>query len=90
MDKHLNLISFLWIIYGGIGLFFGFIIASILFGLSFIPHSWSIAPGLLRLIAWGVACFFAVLSLPQIIGGIGLLRRQEWGRILILVVSSST
>jgi hypothetical protein len=87
MDKHVNLIAILWIIYGAIGLFFGFVAAAILFGLSFVPLHWEIAAGLVRLIAWAIACFFLFLALPQIVGGIGLMKRQEWGRILILVVS---
>jgi len=87
MEKHVNLLSILWIIYGAMGLFFGFVIAAVLFGISFVPHQWSIAPGILRLIAWGVGFFFMILALPQIIGGIGLMKKHEWARILILVVS---
>jgi hypothetical protein len=87
MEKHVNLISILWIIYGAVGLFFGFIVAAVLFGVSFLPHNWDIAPGVVRLIAWGVGFFFMALALPQIIGGIGLMKKQEWARILILVVS---
>ncbi len=87
MERHVNLISLLWIIYGAVGFFFGFAVAVILFGISFIPHNWEMAPGILRLIAWGIGCFFLVLALPQIIGGIGLMKKKEWARILILVVS---
>jgi hypothetical protein len=87
MEKHVNLISILWIIYGAIGFFFGLAVAVILFGLSFIPHNWEIAPGIVRLIAWGIGSFFLLLALPQIIGGIGLMKKREWARILILIVS---
>lgn len=87
MEKHVNLISLLWIIYGAVGLFFGFAVAAVLFGISFIPPNWEIAPGILRLIAWGIGSFFLLLALPQIIGGIGLMKKREWARILILVVS---
>ena len=87
MERHVNLISILWIIYGAIGLFFGLVVAVILFGLSFIPHNWEIAPGIVRLIAWGIGCFFLLLALPEIIGGIGLMKKREWARILVLIVS---
>ncbi len=87
MERHVNLISLLWIIYGAVGFFFGFAVAAILFGLSFIPLNWQMAPGVVRLIAWGIGSFFLILALPQIIGGIGLMRKREWGRILILIVS---
>jgi hypothetical protein len=87
MEKHVSLISILWIIYGAIGLLFGFAVSLILFGISFIPHQWEIGPGILRLIAWGISFFFLILALPQIIGGIGLMKRKEWARILVLVIS---
>jgi hypothetical protein len=37
----------------------------------------------------GVVMFFflAVLALPGIIGGFGLMQNQEWARILVLVLS---
>jgi hypothetical protein len=31
--------------------------------------------------------FLGVLSVPSIIGGIGLLRGQEWARILVMILS---
>jgi hypothetical protein len=33
-----------------------------------------------------VALFIAALSLPGIIGGVGLLKRRSWSRILVLVL----
>jgi len=87
MDNQVRLIGLLWIVYGAIGLFFGFAVAAILFGVSFIPHDWEIGAGILRLIAWGIGSFFLVLSLPQIVGGLGLMKKREWARILILIVS---
>ena len=33
-----------------------------------------------------IAGFFTLLALPGIIGGIGLLKRKEWARIVILIV----
>jgi hypothetical protein len=87
MEKQVHLIGLLWIIYGAIGFFFGFAVAVILFGLSFVPLDWEIGPGIVRLIAWGIGSFFLLLSLPQIIGGMGLMKKREWARILILIVS---
>jgi hypothetical protein len=46
-----------------------------------------VAPGILRLAGIALSTFIALLGLPKIIGGIGLLKGHEWGRILILVVS---
>jgi hypothetical protein len=87
MEKHVHLIGLLWVVSGALGLFFGFAVATILFGVSFIPHDWEIGAGIVRLIAWGIGSFFLVLSLPQIVGGLGLMKHREWARILVLIVS---
>ena len=87
MDRHVQLIGILWIVYGLMGLLFALFIFLVLFGVSFIPGLGGIAPGILRLVAWIASLFFLVLALPQVIAGMGLLRRKEWGRILTLIVS---
>jgi hypothetical protein len=87
MDKHVQIIAILWIISGILGLLLGFFVFLALFGVSFIPNMGDIAPGILRLVAWIISLFFMTLTLPQIVGGVALLQRKEWGRILVLVVS---
>jgi hypothetical protein len=87
MDKHVQLIGILWIVYGIMGLLFAFFVFLVLFGVSFIPDMGNIAPGILRLIAWIASLFFLALAVPQIIAGMGLMKRKEWGRILTLIVS---
>lgn len=87
MDRHVQLISILWIVYGILGLLFAFFVFLLLFGISFIPDMGDIAPGVLRIVAWVASLFFTAVSLPQVIGGIGLMKRKEWGRILVLIVS---
>ncbi|MHB0877975.1 MAG: hypothetical protein ACYC5O_18220 [Anaerolineae bacterium] len=44
--------------------------------------------GVLAIIGTVVGTFFAVIGLPGIIGGIGLLGRAGWGRILTLVIAA--
>jgi hypothetical protein len=34
-----------------------------------------------------ISSFLAVLSVPGIVGGIGLLKRRSWARILVLIVA---
>ena len=34
----------------------------------------------------GLAVFLLVIALPELIGGIGLIRRYSWSRILVLVL----
>jgi hypothetical protein len=56
-------------------------------GVSFIPEIDAPAPGILRFIGFFIGAFLALLGLPKILGGWGLLKGQEWGRILTLIVS---
>jgi hypothetical protein len=87
MDRHVQLIGILWIAYGIIGLLFAFLVFLVLFGVSFIPDAGDAAPAILRLVAWVSSLFFLVLALPQVVAGLGLLKRKEWARILTLIVS---
>jgi glucan phosphoethanolaminetransferase (alkaline phosphatase superfamily) len=87
MDRHVQLIGILWIVYGLLGLLFAFFVFLVLFGVSFIPEMGDITPGILRFVAWASSLFFLALAIPQIIAGLGLLKRKEWARILTLIVS---
>jgi hypothetical protein len=87
MEDHIKIIAILWIVFGSLSLIGSLILFMILFGASLIPEIGPIAPGILRIIGIGLSGFLAVLGAPKIIGGIGLLKKQEWGRILVLVVS---
>jgi hypothetical protein len=87
MDKHVDVISILWIVSGSLGILLAIFIFWLFWAITFIPDVGCEASYVLRLIAtWGFI-FLAVFSIPEVIGGIGLLRRKEWGRILVLVVS---
>ncbi len=87
MQDHVKVIGILWIIFGSLSLLGALILSMILFGVSLIPDIGEIAPGILRFAGIVLSSFLALLGLPKIIGGIGLLKGHEWGRILILVVS---
>ncbi len=87
MNKHVDVISILWIVSGSLGILIAIFIFWFFWAITFIPDVGYEASYILRLIAtWGFI-FLAVFSVPEIIGGIGLLKRKEWGRIFILVVS---
>ncbi len=87
MERHISLIGILWIIFGGLSLTFGFLGFLLLFGISFIPDMGPEAPFILRTVGSIAVFFFALLGLPKIFAGIGLLKKKEWGRILTLIVS---
>ena len=87
MQEQVKIIGILWIVFGALSLTAAFFLFLILVGASLIPEIGTIAPGILRIVAIAVSSFLAVLGLPKIIGDIGLLKQQEWARILILVIS---
>ena len=87
MDKQINIIGIFWIVYGALGIFAGFLLFFLLFGLSFIPDVGYPGTVILRGFGIGAGIFFAFLSLPEIFAGYGVLKGKEWGRILCLVMS---
>ncbi len=87
MERHINLIGILWIVFGGLSLMVGFLGFLLLFGISFIPDMDPEVPFILRTIGTIAVILFALLGIPKIIAGIGLLKKKEWGRVLTLIVS---
>lgn len=45
------------------------------------------ALGVLAVVGVSVGGFLIVLALPELLAGIGLLRRRSWGRVLTIIVS---
>ncbi len=87
MQDHIKIIGILWIIFGIFSLIGAFFLFMVLFGVSLIPDMGEIAPGILRFVAIAIGLFLALLGVPKIVGGLGLLRQREWARILVLAVS---
>ena len=87
MQSHVKALGVLWIIYGAIGMLFIFFMFATLFGVSYIPDIGPEAPVILRTVAIGFCAFLAVLTIPELIAGYGLLHYKEWGRILALAVA---
>jgi hypothetical protein len=85
MENHIKIIGILWIISGALGLTFAFIVFGVLFGVSYIPDVGYEAEVILRSVGAGVGLFLAIISIPEIIGGIWLMKKQEWARILVLL-----
>ena len=87
MQDHVRIIGILWIVFGCFSLIGAMVLFLILFGVSFVPHMEVEAATILRIVGIVIGSFLALLGVPKIIGGIGLLKGHEWARILILVVS---
>lgn len=86
-EGQIDLVGWLWIIAGLINLFILFVAFLIFIGVSFIPELGETARFILRILAWGSWVLAALFSLPQIVAGVGILKRQEWARLLGIVLS---
>jgi len=87
MNKHIDVISVLWIVSGALGILLAVLFFWFFYGISFISDVDRQASQILRVVGtWG-AGIIAFFSIPEIFAGIGLIKRKEWGRILALVVS---
>lgn len=87
MEKHAQLIGVLWIVYGALSLLGGLIVLVVLMTVSFVPDMGDIAPSVLRIIGISVGSFLFILGVPKIVGGLAMIKHQEWGRILVLILS---
>ncbi len=102
MEKHLTVVAVLNFVYRGFGVILGLIL--FLLGAWFRPfmeglieygaiHPHEIPPPVLTIVP-AILVFIAVLillgSVAGIVGAAAVLKRREWGRILLLVVSFFT
>ncbi len=84
-EKHITILGVLHIVRGSLVLLVGLIAFAFFVGIGSITGD-TTAMGVLGLIGLIAVTFLGVLGIPSILAGIGLLKRQEWGRILALVV----
>ncbi len=86
MEKHIHVVGILYIvlsIFCFLGAFAVYFIFRIIGNFSDDQD----ANMVLTMIANILAVLFVVLSVPGLIGGIGLIKRKNWARILILILS---
>lgn len=85
MQKHIEILGWLYIVYGVLSLIMGLVFFLFFAGLALIPDNLTGA-GVLLIIGWVIGGLIVVTSIPEIIGGIGLLQRKNWARILVLIL----
>ena len=86
MEKHIPVVAWLHIVLGALGIIVAIFLFFIIAGAGLITGD-ETAMALTAIIAWILGIMISVLSLPGIIGGIYLLQRKEWARILLIVVA---
>ena len=86
MEKHLTVVALINITFGVVFFFIGLALFLAVAGggvISGDPQAMLITGA----VGSGLGIFFTVLAVPGIIGGIGLLKRKGWARILMLMIA---
>ncbi len=95
MENHVKLLAAVSIVFGALGLFAGIVVFALLGGAASIvgltaasqdPDALVAVP-ILGVLAVVVSTLIAILSLPSLIMGLGLLKYRNWARILGIVIS---
>jgi hypothetical protein len=85
MEKHITILGVLYIAFSVMGIVAAVILILFLIGGGLISgeqEAFAITVGIGSI----ATCFVILLSVPGIIGGIWLLKRKAWARILVLVL----
>jgi hypothetical protein len=85
VQKHIELLGTLHIVYSVLGALLGVGAFAVLFGVGWAVND-STALSILGIIGFLAAAFFLVVAVPGIIAGIGLLRLRPWSRVLAIVM----
>lgn len=86
MERHVTLVAAFHIGYGVLGIVWATVIWAVVLGMTFIPEDTEVIR-IVSVITNAVAIIMFFVSIPGIVGGIGLLKRLSWARILVLVIS---
>lgn len=86
LELHIPIVGWLFIISSALLLTLGVIAFFMLSSIGVVTGDAQAALILGTVGTWG-GIFFLILSLPGFLAGYGLLKRQEWGRLLAIVVA---
>lgn len=94
MEQHIRLLAVLFLVLGALGVLSALLVLTVLGGAAGIvgmavhdEEAWFVSP-LLGVLAISVFFLLLVLSIPDIIAGIGLLNGRSWARILGIVLAA--
>jgi len=85
MEKHVTLLGLFYIACSVLGILCAFIVFIAVVGGGFISGDRE-AIRITMIVGSAAASFLALISIPGIIAGIGLLNRREWARILTIIL----
>jgi hypothetical protein len=85
MEQHVTILGALYIAFSILGILAGVIVFTVMVGSGLISGD-DTAIGITSVLGTVIGLFLFVISVPGIIGGVGLLKKKEWARILVLVL----
>jgi len=85
MQKHIQLLGVLYIVYHAIGLIFAWLIWGVLSGIGMMSGDPQ-AASILTLVGTVIAMLLFALSAPGVIGGVGILKGWWWSRYLVMIL----
>ncbi len=86
MEKHVTAVAIIKIGLSILWILIGIITFIVLISVAFASGDEEAKP-ILIIVGSSVAAFLILISIPGIIGGIGLLRKRSWARILVLILA---
>jgi len=86
MEKHLTIVAALQVGFSLLGILAAIIVYSVLHSVMHIADDPE-AARVLTIVARWVSLFLLLISVPGLIGGIGLFMKKSWARILVLIIS---
>ena len=86
MEKHITIVAVLNIVFGIIGMIVGIITLAAISGGGLISRD-PTAMRITGIVGPAVGFFFFLTSVPEVIGGIGLLKRRGWAKILVMILA---
>jgi hypothetical protein len=87
MEKHLTLVAALNIGLSAFALVIGFLVFFLLGGIGAASDDPE-ALVVLSIVGFVVFAVLFLISIPALIGGIGLLKRRNWARVLLMIISA--
>lgn len=85
MDKHVTVLGALYIAFGILGLIAAIVVFVAVAGGGWLSRDHDVV-AITTTIAVLIGGFLAVLSIPAIVGGAGLMKYAPWARILVLIL----
>lgn len=87
MEKHVNLVAVLHIAFGVLSLLIAAVVFLAVVGGGLLAGDLETI-AITSTVGTAVAGFLTLLALPGLIGGIGLLQRRSWARIVVMIVGA--